>query len=296
MPESGGRRPADAPGRPRPAGGASTAGEVRPNGGGLRSFLGYQVISTRRYFKVTFTSQLGAPLLYMLSLGVGLGHLVDKNSGPSALGVGYLAFIAPALVASTALQVATVEATFPVIHGFKWGRVYYAMTSTPLTPAQVARGTLTWIAIRAAVGATLHLVVIAAFGAFRSPAALLTLPFATLGAMAFAAPVAAYAAAAESPSGFNVVFRFLVMPMFLFSGTFYSIDLLPQWAQWAAWVSPLWHATELCRWVSLGPAHLSSGVGSLSGGAVAIHVAFLTVLTVAGLLVTARRFRTRLTK
>jgi len=271
---------------------------VREHGGGLPALFGYSLISSRRYFKVSAISQLGGPVLFLLSLGIGLGSIVNSRSGGQSLGTSYLSFIAPAMIAATALQVAVGESTYPILFGgFKFQRLYYAMSATPLTPRQIAAGVLSWIAARAAFSATLYLVVVACFGGLGSIGALLCVPIATLGAMALAAPIAIYSATVETErGGFAAIFRFLVMPMFLFSGTFYPVSALPGWGQALAWLSPLWHATELARWASLGPLRLSSGVGQLSGAALLGHLAFLTALTVVGVVLAGWRFQVRLSR
>ena len=271
---------------------------VREHGGGVAALFGYSLMSSRRYFKVSAISQLGGPVLYLLSLGIGLGSIVDARSGGQSLGTSYLSFLAPALIAATALQVAVGESTYPILFGgFKFQRIYYAMNATPLTPRQIAAGVLGWIAARAAFSATLYLAVVACFGGVRSIGALLCVPIATLGAMALAAPIATYSATVETErGGFAAIFRFLVMPMFLFSGTFYPVSALPDWGRALAWVSPLWHATELARWVSLGSLRLGSGVGRLGATALLAHLAFLTVLTVAGALLASWRFQVRLSR
>jgi lipooligosaccharide transport system permease protein len=129
----------------------------------------------------------------------------------------------------------------------------------------------------------------AMFGAARSPWILLAVPIATLTGIAFAAPVAAFVATIEREgNGLNVIFRFVVTPMFLFSGTFYPISQLPQWGQWLAWVSPLWHGTELARDSALG--------GGLSLLAVLGHLLYLVLWFVVGLQLARWRFRVRLTK
>ena len=270
---------------------------VRAQGGGVSALLGYSLISARRYFKVSALSQLGAPVLYLLSLGIGLGGIVDARSGGDSLGASYLSFLAPALIAATALQVAVGESTYPILYGFKYQRVFFGMNATPLSAHQIAAGTLGWIAIRAGFSATLYLAVVACFGGVHSVGVLLCVPIAVLGAMSLSAPIVAFAATIETERGsFAAIFRFLVMPMFLFSGTFYPIDTLPDWAQALAWLSPLWHATELARWVSLGPLQLSSGIGQSSAAALLGHLAILSALTVAGVLLTGWRFRVRLSR
>ncbi|MDQ1744925.1 MAG: lipooligosaccharide transport system permease protein [Pseudonocardiales bacterium] len=271
---------------------------VRAHGGGVASLFGYSLITARRYFKVSAMAQLGAPVLYLLSLGIGLGSIVNARSGGQSLGTSYLSFLAPALIAATALQVAVGESTYPILFGgFKFQRIYFAMSATPLTAQQIAGGVLAWIATRAAFSATLYLAVVACFGGVRSVGALLCVPIATLGAMALAAPIAVYSATVETErGGFAAIFRFLVMPMFLFSGTFYPVSSLPGWGQALAWLSPLWHATELARWASLGSLQLRSGIGQVGTAALLGHLAFLTALTVAGVLLTGWRFRVRLSK
>jgi lipooligosaccharide transport system permease protein len=271
---------------------------VRAHGGGVPSMFGYLLASTRPYLKIAALSQLGTPVLYLLSLGIGLGSIVNGGSGGQSLGTSYLSFLAPALIAATALQVAVGQSMYPILFsGFKFDRIYYAMNATPLTPRHIASGVLGWIATRTAFSAALYLAVVACFGGVRSFGALLCVPIATLGAMALAAPIAVYSATVETErGGFAAITRFLVMPMFLFSGTFYPVSALPEWGQALAWLSPLWHATELARWASLGPLELSSGVGQSSAAALLGHLAFLTVLTVAGVLLTSWRFRVRLSR
>jgi lipooligosaccharide transport system permease protein len=272
-----------------------TADHVRPAGGGIRALLIYNLIADRRYIKVSLLSQLLAPVLYLLALGLGLGGVVNANGGTS-LATSYLSFIAPALIAATALQVGVADATYPILHGgFKYQRIYFGMNATPITASQIARMVLIWIGYKAAGSSLIYLVIVACFGGLRSPAALLCIPVATLGALAIATPIAAYSASVQNEgSSFAVIFRFIVTPMFLFSGTFYPISALPEWIRVLAWISPLWHATELARWVSLGPLHLRSGVGSLSPAMAAVHVLFLLIPAVIGGLLTVWRFRVRL--
>jgi lipooligosaccharide transport system permease protein len=278
--------------------GTATAHLVRPAGGGTGALFEYFAITARRYLKVSAFSLLGAPVLYLLSLGIGLGSVVNSGRGAASLGTSYLSFIAPALIAATALQVAVMDATYPVLHGgFKYQRVYFAMNATPLSAGQISRGVLAWIGLRAAVSAALYLVVVAVFGGIRSPGALLCVPIATLGALALAAPIAAYSATVDSESGgFSSIFRFLVTPMFLFSGTFYPISTLPHWARLLAWLSPLWHASELSRWAALGSLHLASGVGRVSAAAALVHLGYLLALAATGFWLTARQFRSRLAR
>jgi lipooligosaccharide transport system permease protein len=270
---------------------------ARPTGGGQRALYEAFFVVDRRYIRVSVITQMVGPILYLLSLGVGLGTVVNHGGG-ARLGVGYLAYIAPALIAATALQVGANEAMYPILYGgFKYQQAYFAMHATPMTPGQIARAQLGWIAIKCALSGLIYLIVVACFGGIRSIGSLLCIPIGALGAMALCAPVAAYAASVYNEGGaFPAITRFIVMPMFLFSGTFYPVSSLPEWAHVAAWVSPLWHATELARWVSLGPLHLRSGIGQVSFGMVVVHLAYLLVLAIAGTVIAGWRFKVRLEK
>lgn len=278
--------------------GVRTGHLVRPAGGGYRALLTASVISDRRYLKVSLLSQLLAPIAYLLALGVGLGGVVNHNGGANSLGTSYLSFIAPALVAATALQIGVGEATYPILHGgFKYQRIYFAMNATPLTSRQIAGWTLCWMSVKITASATIYLAIVACFGGWRAAGALLCIPVATIGALALAAPLAAYSATVRDEGGsFASIFRFILMPMFLFSGTFYPISALPHWFRVLAWISPLWHATELSRWLALGPLHLSSGVGSLSPGLALVHLLFLVVPAAIGVRLTLWRFAVRLSE
>ena len=271
---------------------------MRPAGGGYRALLAYSVISDRRYLKVSLLSQLLAPVAYLLALGVGLGGVVNHNGGASDLGTGYLSFIAPALVAATAIQIGVGEATYPILHGgFKYQRTFFAMSATPLTSRQIAGWTVCWMTIKIALSATIYLAIVACFGGWHSAGALLCIPVATVGALAMATPLAAFSATVrDEGSSFSGIFRFVVMPMFLFSGTFYPISVLPHWFRVLAWISPLWHATELSRWLALGPLHLHSGVGSLAPGLALVHLLCLVVPAVIGIKLTLWRFDVRLSE
>ncbi|MCW2595734.1 MAG: transporter permease [Jatrophihabitans sp.] len=259
-----------------------------PTGASIWTVVEYQVRLARSFWRSILIVGVATPLLYVLALGVGLGTVVNRN-GTGELGVPYLVFVAPAFLTAAALQIGAADASFPLMGGFKWARTFHGMAATPLSPAQICDGQLTWIAIRLFANSAVYLAIMAMFGAARSPWILLAVPIATLTGIAFAAPVAAFVATIEREgNGLNVIFRFVVTPMFLFSGTFYPISQLPQWGQWLAWVSPLWHGTELARDSALG--------GGLSLLAVLGHLLYLVLWFVVGLQLARWRFRVRLTK
>ncbi|MEV5966112.1 ABC transporter permease [Kribbella sp. NPDC051952] len=218
---------------------------------GRRQF-DYWVTVYKRTWKGTLVSSFLLPLLYLASMGVGLGSFVDKNGTGALGGVSYLQYIAPGLLASTALQIAVGEATYPVMSGLKWQKFYHSMIASPLRPADVVYGQLAFIAFRVLSSCTVFLVVITLFGGMRSPLGALGLLVALLVGMAAAAPVAAYATLLDNDAGFAMIFRFGVVPAFLFSGAFFPVSQLPNWIEWLAYVSPLWHGVDLCRSLSLG--------------------------------------------
>jgi len=216
---------------------------------------------------------------------VGLGAVIDD--GEQDLGVPYLQFVAPAFLTATALQVAAGESTYPVMSGFRWERTFHGIAVTPLRPAQICDGQLMWMAVRLFVNAAAFLTVMASFGAARSWGVVLCVPIAVLTGMAFAAPVTAYAArAADDAMSFGTIFRFVVTPMFLFSGTFFPIGELPAWGQWLARISPLWHGTELARGVSdVAALPLVEALG---------HLTYLAAFVVVGVVLARHQFRARL--
>jgi lipooligosaccharide transport system permease protein len=218
---------------------------------GRRQF-DYWVTVYKRTWKGTLISSFLLPLLYLAAMGIGLGSFVDITGTGELGGVSYLQFIAPGLLASTGLQIAVGEATYPVMSGLKWQKFFHSMIATPLRPADVVFGQLGFIAFRVTSTCAVFLVVIAAFGGLRSPLGVLALPVALLVGMAAAGPVAAYAAKLDNDAGFAMIFRFGVVPAFLFSGAFFPVSQLPNWIEWLAYVSPLWHGVELSRDLSLG--------------------------------------------
>ena len=218
---------------------------------GRRQF-DYWLTVYKRTWKGTLISSFLLPLLYLAAMGIGLGSFVDSNGTDALGGVSYLQFIAPGLLAATGLQIAVGEATYPVMSGLKWQKFFFSMIATPLRPADVVFGQLGFIAFRVTSTCAVFLVVIAAFGGLDSPFGLLGLPVAVLVGMAVAAPVAACATALDTDAGFAMIFRFGVVPAFLFSGAFFPVSQLPDWIEWLAYVSPLWHAVDLCRSLSLG--------------------------------------------
>ncbi|MDI3212349.1 ABC transporter permease [Arthrobacter sp. AL12] len=230
---------------------------------------------------------VGQPVAYLFAMGVGLATLVDTSSDAGFGGVSYLTFIAPALLVSAAVMAAASELTFPVMDGFKWRRIYYGPHASPLTPQQIALGQIIAVTVRFLLQSAIYFVVVALFGASPSAWGWVSILVATLTGLAFGLPLMAYAASVTQDKGqFAMVMRFIVMPLFLFSGTFFPLDTLPLTVRWIGWISPIWHGTELGRVFSYGyqePPLLTIA-----------HFVFLLVLTVVGWVLTKRQFIKRM--
>jgi lipooligosaccharide transport system permease protein len=238
----------------------------------------------RRVWRGSAISSVVTPVIYLLAFGFGLGVLVDRSTTlPN--GISYLEFVAPGLLAATAMQIASVEASWPVLSAIKWSRQYHAMLATPLRVGDVLLGHQAFIASRMLMTATVYLAAIAAFGAVNSPLGIFAIPVAALVGVAYAAPIAAWGAHTENEASFVAIFRFLIIPMFLFSGTFFPISSLPAPLEAIAYVTPLWHGVDLCRQLTLGEVMVWSALA---------HVVFLVASIVAGLTVARITYRRRL--
>jgi lipooligosaccharide transport system permease protein len=247
----------------------------------LRAYEYWLAVYRRVWRGTIFTSVLN-PVLYLSALGIGLGKLV--NGGANPLGVPYLDFVAPGLLAAVGMQIATIESSFPVRGAIRWNRQYHAMLATPLRVRDLVTGHLLYVATRVAIASAVYLAVIAGFGAVRSPLAVLAWPVVVLVGLAFAAPVSALSAWAENEI-FNPLFRFAITPMFLFSATFFPVTRLPQGLRELAYVTPLWHGVDLVRHLTLGTATLGLSL---------LHVAYLALWFLAGVALARRAYAGRL--
>ncbi len=232
----------------------------------------------KRAWRGSVVSSVISPALFLAAMGVGLGTLVNHRSGsPASLGgVSYVDFLAPGLLAATAMQTATGEATYPVMDAVTWGKTYFAMLATPLGAFDVMLGHLAWIGLRLLSTCAVFLGVMAAFGAAGSPLAVLTIPAGVLTGLAFAAPVMAYAATRRNDAGLAALLRFVIVPMFLFSGVFFPVSQLPAVIRPIAYATPLWNGVDLCRTLALGTA--TPGRSLLHVGYLALWVGLGTAL------------------
>jgi lipooligosaccharide transport system permease protein len=244
----------------------------------------FWLMQYRRIWRSSVITSVVNPVFYLGALGIGLGTLVNRSGG-QPLGVSYIDFVAPGMLMATAMQIAAAEASWPVMGSFRWTRQYFAMHAAPLGTRDIAVGHQLWMLTRVASTCAVYLVVIAAFGAVNSWLAIFALPAAVLLGFAFTAPTAAYAATQNTEGAFVPFNRFVILPMFLFSGTFFPVSRLPLPLEWLAYVTPLWHGVDLARELTLGHVHLLRA---------AAHVAYLLVFVIGGLLWMERTYGRRL--
>jgi lipooligosaccharide transport system permease protein len=247
-----------------------------------RALLAWLTNYRRTWRGSIFTSVVN-PVLYLGAMGLGLGTLVNRHTHLD--GVSYLVFLAPGLLASAAMETAIEESTYPILASVKWLKTYLAAAATPLRPADLFHGHLLFVTLRLFMNMIIFTIVMALLSAVHSPWVLAAIPVAVLTGLAFAAPIEAWAVSREKDQSFSLIFRFGMIPLFLFSGTFFPISQLPGWIRWVAYITPLWHGVALCRSLSLGTATVDGAL---------VHVGYLIALTVAGLLVGRRTYQRRL--
>jgi lipooligosaccharide transport system permease protein len=247
--------------------------------------LEHDLLVFRRSLRSQLLTGMVQPLLYLLSIGIGLGAYVN-GSGGAALGrVSYLIWVGPALLIAQAMMTAAFESTYPILSKFQWQRTYWAALNTPLGALDLLAGDLLWIALRLALLSTLFLGAMALLGAVGSPLAIVAVPVAVLTGMAFATPLVAFTATQRRDSAFMPIFRFGITPLFLFSGTFFPIEQLPLVVRPIAWITPLYHGVSLGRGLALDNLDLLEA---------AIHLAVLVTFVVAGLVAGSVTYRRRL--
>jgi len=249
----------------------------------------HRFLQYRRTFRASIFSSFISPVLFLTAMGLGLGSYVSDSASAALGGVPYLVFLAPGLLAATAMQAASFEATFPIIGGLVWSKIFHAMYATPISPRDIALGNLAWMMARLTLICTIFTFVIVLFGAAESPLIVLAIPAAVLTGMAFGGPIAAFSATQKTPNKFAAIFRFGITPLFLFSGTFFPISSLPAALQALAWATPLFHGVALTRGLSLGTI-------ADDPIATAVHVIYLVTLASVGVWLTVRNIERRLVR
>jgi lipooligosaccharide transport system permease protein len=250
--------------------------------------LEYNARVYRRNWRGTLFTTFLAPVLFLSSMGLGLGRFVDQGGGASVLGgITYAAFLAPGLLAAQGMQTAAFESTYPIMGNIVWDRIYHGMLATPITVPGIVLGQLAWVCARLILVTGVFFGVMVAFGLVGSPLGILGVPAAVLTGLAFAAPIMAFSASQRNDTGFNAIFRFGITPLFLFSGTFFPIEQLPALIRPIAWLTPTWHGVTLARGLSLGTIDL---VG------IVVHTGVLLAFIAAGVLACLVMFRRALVR
>jgi len=250
----------------------------------------YRFYSMSKWMGAVLANGVGNPILYLISVGLGIGALVDSNSGGQGLGgVSYLMFVAPALLAAAAIQGVMDEVTFPTMDGFVWDKLFFAINSTSDSSRQIADGVMIVALTRGLFTSGIYLAILVAFGAVPLSSVLGLMASSMLAAWGWSSIMLAVTARLERDEGyFAIIARFIVAPMFLFSGTFYPLDQMPIFLQPIGWVSPLWHATELGR-------NLSYGM-EVDPIMFWVHIGYLALLGVVGMALTYPKFAERLAR
>ncbi len=237
----------------------------------------------KQLWRGSVSTTILVPILNLLALGFGLGALVDAGGGFD--GLSYIAFLGPGLLATSAMTTAVEETTYPVMGAIRWDRSYHAMMATPLSSRDVLVGHLLWVLTRILTGATIFFLVLVCFGVVSSWSGILAIPFAVLLGLAFAAPVMAFSASTDKNESFALLYRFGVIPLFLFAGAFFPVTQLPGWMQVVAQATPTYHGVELCR---------GATTGTLAWGPALGNVAYLLLWAAIGFVLAVRAYRRRL--
>lgn len=240
----------------------------------------------RRTWQGSFVSSFMSPVLYILAMGVVLGGFIKGDPDALEGATTYLAFIAPGLVAAQAMQTVFEELTYPVLGMIKWNRTYLGMLATPLRVRDVVNAQLGYVLARVAMVSAIFLAVMSPFGVFASvTGVLLAFVAQVLIGAAFAGPMLAFSAWLPHESGYSLVFRLGMIPMFLFSGAFFPVANLSTPLEWLAKATPLWHGVSLTRMLTLD---------NLDATRALVNVGYLVLLAAIGWLLAMRNLDRRL--
>jgi lipooligosaccharide transport system permease protein len=241
----------------------------------------------RHIWRGSLFSSFVTPLLYLSAMGLGLMRLMTPASAAAFDGFDYVHFLGPGLMAAATMQSSVFESTFPIMGKIMWRRNYEAMLATPMAVRDILGGELLYIGFRTMTIATVFLAVLTLFRIPTSPLAVLAIPASVLVGLAFSSAVIAFAATQRNDSGFAAMFRFVINPLFLFSGTFFPIAQLPAPAQWIAAATPLYHGASLIRGVVLQSSDLRNWT---------IHLAYLVIWSALAVVVAHTLLKRRLVR
>ena len=244
------------------------------------------LLNYRRTWRGSLIVSFISPVLFLAAMGLGLGSLISHGQHRLVEGVPYLDYLAPGLLAATAMQTAALESMYPILAKMMWDKIYDSILATPVQVREVFLGEIAWLVVRVAIVTVAFFTVMVLFSAVHSPLGLLAVPLTILTGLAFGAPFFAYTANQRNDSGFAALNRFVVIPLFLLAGTFFPIANLPLVFQVFAWVTPLAHGVALVR-----AATLASPIAPL---AAAVHLAVLLGYSGVGIGLGLRGFERRL--
>ena len=238
----------------------------------------------RQTWRGTLTSTFVSPVLFLAALGLGLGTFVDQSGTEVLPGVSYAEFVGPALLMTQAMQAAIFECSYPLMGKFEWRKTFFGILATPVSVGGLFAGEVMWLSFRLAVGAIGFFVALVLFGLVSSPVGVIAIPVAILTGLGFALPMFAFTATITKDEPFALIFRFIQIPLFLFSGTFFPIDELPPLFAAAAWLTPIANGIYVARAATLGTLDASA----------LPHLAIVLAWVVVGAWVALRQTRKRL--
>jgi lipooligosaccharide transport system permease protein len=246
----------------------------------VRAVVARGLMATKSSNWMVMLSGFFEPVLYLISMGVGLGAIVGEVQGPGGQQISYAAYIAPALLAVSAMNGAVYDSTWNVFFKMNFAKLYQGMLYTSLGPIDVAMGEIFLALLRGFMYATGFTAVMGVMGLITTPWAILMVPASVLIAFGFASFGMGITSFMKTFQQMDWV-NFVMLPMFLFSATFYPLTVYPEWIQWLIQAMPLWHGVELLRQIS----------GGAFTPATAVHIGYYLVMIVLGVALTTGRLR-----
>lgn len=240
-----------------------------------------EIIAYRRTWRGTVITSFVNPVFFLAALGLGLGTQVDDGSG-APLSIPFLTFVASGLMAANAMQNGASDGAFPVMAGVLWRKNFHGTITTPLGPADIIWGRLIWGVGRLLFVLLVFVVIAVLFGALELGPALAAIPPAVLTGVAFTTAITAWTLTQKDGRSLSTLFRFLIVPLFLFSGTFFPISQLPDWIEPVAYATPLFHGVELVRKIAL------PGIDEITAIPSWVHLGYLIVMAAVGVYLSIR--------
>jgi lipooligosaccharide transport system permease protein len=212
----------------------------------------------RQTWRGTLTSTFVSPVLFLAALGLGLGAFIDQSGGDPIPGVSYAQFVGPALLMTQAMQAGIFECSYPLMGKFEWRKTFTGILNTPVSVDSLFGGEVMWLAFRIGVGAIGFFSALVLFGLVSSPVGVVAVPVAILTGLGFALPMFAFTASITKDEPYSLIFRFIQIPLFLFSGAFFPVSSLPELLQLVAWLTPIANGIAISRAATLGTLDASA--------------------------------------